>query len=935
MELTHTRLNRLFALLVLFISFISYVAILSPSVSFWDCGEYVASGASLAIPHPPGNPLYVMIIRVATIVFFFFKEVAFRINLITPIMGAFTAMLVYLIIVRAMVGWMGMPDTVWKRISIYLGGIVGALFAAWSNTVLFCAVEAEVNLPQLLPITLNTWLGLVWMQSKDPKRDRILLLAAYIAFLGIGIHMYSMISLLPLFLLVMLVDKEKRYDMRLWVTCILCGIIAYDIGLFLILGPVALVINLIMMFFSDRNKKKWQFAFLIALFAILGFSAHAYIPIRSALNPMIDENHPATWKSLNDYLNRKQYGSESMISRAFWRRGTFAHQMGIEGNMGFGGFWLTQFFHFSPLDMQNDPKKNQPYLFTRNGPGIGALQLIVYLIPTAFIFFGWTYLYKRNKSAAIMLGLLIVIMTVGLVFYMNFADGTRCEYRDYQLWVKYGKQGDMPVVHREVRVRDYFWVGGFLFYGMWIGIAVSSLLHLLFTHKDRLMRSTVAPIATMLFAVSPALPATQNIPMQSRVRDFVPFDYAYNLLMSCDENGILFTNGDNDTFPLWALQEAYGIRKDVRIVNLSLVNTDWYIKQLKKLEPKVAVTYTDEQIERLNHEANRWEEAFDFKLPHAGITVRVPGRKELNALRVQDKMVLHIVDNNNWKKPVYFAITVSDDNKMGLDPYLRMEGLVWRVMPRVLARDEQTDIDRTLHMLDKVYSYRGLGDGSTVLGETSFKLLTNYAAGYIQVVFTLRPTLMKLKTEIDSLDRTVAAAKKADTTLAAALTSKRQEYQHLYDLIIEKLDQCISIMPWEWRWRMVRHELLMLGQRFADAEKRAREALAIEPDNAEYLKALAQALMETGKKDEAQAILKRVMTIDSNPWDVYYTLARNYEERGMMDSAVEVMKQFEESHPGDRRASYMVQQLQAKKSAGLLPKTDTAAKKAAAKANAG
>jgi hypothetical protein len=932
MEQTHRKLNGLFALLVLLVVFFSYLAVLSPSISFWDCGEYVAVGASLAIPHPPGNPLYVMMARVATIAFFFFKEIAYRINLITPITGALAMMLIYLTIVRAMVGWMGVPDTLWKRISVYLGGIVGALFAAFGNSVLFCAVEAEVNMPQLLPIAFNTWLGLVWAQSKDPKRDRYLLLATYISFLGIGIHMYSMITLLPLFVLVLMVDKEKRYDWRLWITVLICGLVLYNISWFVYLGAATAIITLIMSFMLQQEGRKWRFCFFIALFSLMGFSSHVYIPIRSALNPMIDENHPATLKAFDDYLARKQYGSESMVTRAFWRRGSWQHQLGIQDNMGFGGFWLTQFYHFSTLDTRIDPQKNKPYLFTRQPGGIGMLQLLLYLLPTFLIFFGYGYLYKRNKNAAIMLGLLILICTLGLVFYMNFADGTRSEQRDYQMWVHYGKQGPEPLVHQEVRVRDYFWIGGFMFYGMWIGIAVSALLHLLFTSKISLLRSTVAPIAVVLFLVSPALPFSQNMGLNSRAGDFVPFDYAYNLLMSCERDGIIFTNGDNDTFPLWALQEAYGIRRDVRIVNLSLVNTDWYIKQMKHLDPKVPVTFSDEEIEKLNHQANPFKEPFDYKLTNANIVVKIPGQREQNALRVQDKMVLHVVDANAWRKPIYFAVTVSDDNKMGLDPYLRMEGLAYRVMPYVVPADQKIDIERTLFYLDKVYSYRGLGDGSCVLNETSFKLLSNYAAAYIQVVWTLRQPLAALKDSVSMLEKQATDAKKPDSS-AVQLTSLRDRYEKELTLVIDKMDQCISIMPWEWRWRMLRQDILMTHGKNAEAEKRAREALIIEPENSEYLKALAQALESNGKQTEAQEVLKKVIATDPNPWDAYMVLARNYEERGMYDSAIAVMRQFSESHPGDRRAAYMISQLEAKKNP--VKPQDTSAKAGKAKANAG
>ena len=109
MELAHARTNRILAILIFLITFGLYVFLLAPSVSFWDCGEYVASGASLAIPHPPGNPLYIMIARIATVALPFFKDIAFRMNLITPLTGALAVMLAYLTIVRMFIGFSGFP----------------------------------------------------------------------------------------------------------------------------------------------------------------------------------------------------------------------------------------------------------------------------------------------------------------------------------------------------------------------------------------------------------------------------------------------------------------------------------------------------------------------------------------------------------------------------------------------------------------------------------------------------------------------------------------------------------------------------------------------------------------------------------------------------------------------------------------------------------
>ncbi|MBN1577184.1 MAG: DUF2723 domain-containing protein [Chitinispirillaceae bacterium] len=921
MEQIHARNNRIFALLVFGIAAIAFFFTMAPTVAFWDCGEYTAAGASMGVPHPPGNILLMAMLRVASIIFSFFKDIGYRMNFLVLLFSAGTAALIYLVAVRVSISFMGIPDTTWKRITVYTGGVVAALFTVFGSTFWFSAVETSEANVVLFFVALSTLLALIWSQSKGEHRDRLLVLLVYTSFLGIGIHMYSMIVLPAIALFVALTDADKRTDWRLWATILPLGLVMKDLILFLYVAPVVVVVTLTMSSMAGPNQHKWRFCFWLSFFALLGFSCHLIIPIRSALDPIINENHPDHWIAFKEYLQRKQYGAEDMFSRMFWRRGTWAHQFGIEGHMGYGGFHLTQFFQLGP----DDTRKN----FFEAGFLTGTVKLLVYLIPTAFMLFGWGYLFKKNRNVALYLIILFIITSIVITLYMNFADGTRPEQRDYFYWIKSGKQGPMPVVHREVRIRDYFWCAAFMYFGLWIGIAATALMHYLFTHKEKFQRTTLAPIVAVLFMASPALPLTQNWNDASRRGDYIPFDYAYNLLQSCEKDGVIFTNGDNDTFPLWALQEAYGIRRDVRIVNLSLLNTDWYIKQLKHLEPKVAISYSDEQISALKHQLNPIVTPTKYTMPKAGIEVMLPGRSELNALRVQDQMVVNIVDANKWKKPIYFAVTVSDDNLMGLGPYLKMQGLAYRVMRKVVAERDRLDITRTVHLLDNVYRYRGLGDGTARLNDTSEKLLSNYAASYIQIALSMRRPLSLMKTEVDRL-RTLALAKtdstadSASTAAAAELVQKEKTYKDSLNLVLDKLQQCIGFMPADWRPRVLRHEVLMTHDMSAEAEKTMREALSIDPDNEEYMKYFVQALERNGKKQEANEVLKKLLKDESDPWFAHASLAKNYEELGLFDSAIAVMQQFASTHPGDRRAAAYLQQLNSLK--GQSQTVDSATK---------
>jgi tetratricopeptide (TPR) repeat protein len=465
--------------------------------------------------------------------------------------------------------------------------------------------------------------------------------------------------------------------------------------------------------------------------------------------------------------------------------------------------------------------------------------------------YGWMYLYGKNRPAAVFLVSLVLLTTVGMVFYMNFADGNRPERYDYEQWVKMGQPGPMPTVHREVRVRDYFFTAGFMYFGMWVGLAASCLLHMLFETK----KTVTALFCAILLAVSPAIPAINNYERSTRNGDWVAYDYAYNLLNSCEENGIIFTNGDNDTFPLWALQEAYGVRKDVRVVNLSLLNTDWYIKQLQKLEPQVPISYTAEEIEKLQPQLNPFQEPRNHTLRNAGITIMLPGIKTRRALRVQDLMVLNIVDATKWTKPIYFAMTVSEDNLMGLEPYLQAQGLVYKLMPQRVTAENHYDLDRTLYVVDSVFSLKGIGNAK--LNDTSRRLLTNY----LQIAYDLRRPLSAMKRNIDALKtlETAAEASETDTANSENLVISEDarteiqkadiEYQEKMATATRFLDRCVDMMPWDWRPRMIRHDFLMDQGMFDEAIDLMERAIGEDPENSEQYRTLldqARLLKERG-----------------------------------------------------------------------------------------
>jgi tetratricopeptide (TPR) repeat protein len=319
------------------------------------------------------------------------------------------------------------------------------------------------------------------------------------------------------------------------------------------------------------------------------------------------------------------------------------------------------------------------------------------------------------------------------------------------------------------RERDYFYVGAFFVYSMWIGLGVKGLLDMVKNSIKNPGQYKIAfyGILVLSFLLVPFNMAKTNWFTHDRSRNFVPWDYSYNLLQSVKPNAVIFTNGDNDTFPLWYLQEVEGVRQDVRIANLSLLNTDWYIKQLKNTSPhgakKVKFTYSDAEIERLG--PMRWnpkkitvavpKSVFErFNVKDTAIVNR--GRMtwlmknpvsfgNVKAARVQDLAVLDIIQANKWERPIYFAVTCSEQSKIGLADHLKMEGLAFHIVPYNVGSYYES-VDESImrkQLFDEPegfskdykpgFKFRGLNDPTIFMDENHKRLTINYRNAYIRL----------------------------------------------------------------------------------------------------------------------------------------------------------------------------------------------------------
>ena len=357
--------------------------------------------------------------------------------------------------------------------------------------------------------------------------------------------------------------------------------------------------------------------------------------------------------------------------------------------------------------------------------------------------FGAYFHFRKNRYDAFSLLVLFIMTGLAIIFYLN---------------------QDSP----QARERDYSYVASFMAFSIWISIGIFRTINYIsdtFLEKSIKLNASYFMIS-MFLVFMPIRMLIANYDQHDRTGNYIAWDMAYNMLQTCDPDAILFTNGDNDTFPLWYLQEVEKIRTDVRVVNLSLLNTPWYVTQLRDKEDSF-ISMTDNEIQNL-----------DFKKWSANtISINAPS-DELNpegiiewelkptyldvALRIQDLMVLRIIKDNNWKRPIYFGVTVSPTSMLNLEDYLTMEGLAYRLinnklypinqekmsnnlLPFVGSKDWFKDYDSNKNSIEDLsiskeyqpgYIYRNLANKNVHVDRQIGRLIQNYRTGFTRLAIS-------------------------------------------------------------------------------------------------------------------------------------------------------------------------------------------------------
>ena len=533
-----------------------YVLTLAPTVTFWDAGEFIAAARTLGIPHPPGTPLFVLIAH-AWGQLVPIGEWAYRTNVLSALCSASAAALFFLVVHRSLRGVV-VTDPASSGRALRIGGAAAAaLLGAFSFTNWQNSNETEVYTVATLTIAAMSWSAVTWRSRRGTDRaPRLLLLIVYLAGVSVANHLLALLAVpgVLLFLVVTLWDEPASDPARRraeWgQVAVVAGVWALLVGAGLgsaSLTAIGGVCFLAAAVFAG-TQGAGAFAVLALLVAAVGITPYAFIYLRSAQHPVINEAAPSTLDALLAVIRRAQYPPRTPLDDP-----TVPHGPDNPGRTLTLLVWqLTNYFQY--FDWQ----------WARSLSEVARKPVTI-----LFVVLGLRGLWEQRRSDraawALLLGLFLGT-GLGLVLYMNFKPG-------FSLALDRWPNLD----DHEVRERDYFFVVSFVVWGLWAGVGATAFAVDLARHQ---LGRRLAPVCLLVMLV----PLMLNWSKASRRHGpdaTLAADFAYDLLNSAPPYAVLFTYGDNDTFPLWWAQEVAGIRQDVTVVCLALANTDWYMRQLR------------------------------------------------------------------------------------------------------------------------------------------------------------------------------------------------------------------------------------------------------------------------------------------------------------------------------------------------------------------
>jgi hypothetical protein len=818
----YNKINNLLGWLCFLIASTTYILTLEPSVSFWDCGEFIACAYRLQVSHQPGYPLFAMICKAFSLLSFGdVTKVAYFTNMACAVASGATIMFLFwtiTLISRKMMIKKGEETDRVKQTLIMGAGLVGALAFAFTDTFWFSAVETIVFAMSALCTAVVFWAILKWdAQFDEPGADKWIIFIAYVIGLSIGIHLLNLLTI-PAIVLVYYFRRYKNINLKSGIVAILIsiGILAFvqfgvrgytvmfaayfdlffvnTLGMGFGSGAIVFFLLLIGVLVAGirysilKNKPAMNLAFLCIAFIYFGYGSFAYIPIRATANTDLNNSHPDNAFTMYGYLNRIQYGDTPLLTGPYFDAkvtdqtdGSIIYGKGAKRYEVAGKKLVTSYDHTTILPRMvsrdgQDPlfyrqwlhladtdvptfADNLKWMFSwqiyqmygryflwnfagRYNQQDGQTQMggfhgyadgdwttglfdggkhlpgsvinsntytPLYALPLILGLLGLIYHYRHSKKDALVIAFLWFFTSIAIVMYVN--------------------QAIQP------RERDYSYVGSFYAFAIWIGLGVIAIAELI---RKKLNARTAGYVSIGLcLLIAPVLLMKQEWKSHDRSTQLTAHDMAYNYLISCPKDAILFTGADNDTYSLWYAQEVEGVRPDVRIVINTLFSSDWYIHQMQgkmnqsdplpitmafdkyKTGTRDYIPYNEAKIS----DSVELKEIFDFITSDDPQTkIEMQDGSKLNYLptknfkltvnadevlkngvvtadqksRIADSMewkftgnyltkdnlaLIDILAHNNWKRPICFTTTMGSTDLNGLQPYLYKEGFVYHLIP--------------------------------------------------------------------------------------------------------------------------------------------------------------------------------------------------------------------------------------------------------------
>ncbi|MEZ4777344.1 MAG: DUF2723 domain-containing protein [Bacteroidia bacterium] len=631
-----------------------------------------------------------------------------------------------------------------------------------------------------------------------------------------------------------------------------------------------IILSLVAMALIISHKRKWvvlNTAILAFTLITTGFSSYGVIFVRSKVNPPVDMNNPENILTFLSYMKREQYGDRPLFRGPLYNAGFDLDSRGypktksngmkytlLEGKTKYVEDMEDVEYLYKAEDIVLFPRMYEPGHYTNAGPFsyINFVQrlgpdkesplddkptrfedfkfFLEYQLNHMYIrYFLWNFagrasdeqearwedgLFLRTSAHNIgnkgnnhyfFLPLILGVMGFIWQFVMKrkdaFVVGLLFFFTGVAIILYLNQYPNQP------RERDYSYAGSFQTFCIWIGLGVLFLTDQL----RRWLKEYAVWVAGAIALIAPMLMMGYNWDDHTRKGRYVDIEFAKNLLNSCEKNAILFTAGDNDTFPLWYIQEVEGFRTDVRVVNLELLISDWYIEQMT--EPKNESEALPITMKKKDYVGEKGLVIYDF--PSRAITLPV-NKEELVANGVlspeeaqfagdemvwefksrggsrnpyilrKDSVIINMmrnIANDGWKRPVYFANTMPPSSFVNLQDYFRMEGMAFRVLP--VKRSEATindiyfgriDQEIMTQRLTQDFLYTGMDDPSVNFDEHIREVIIgNYRNCFFRLCNSYTEQIIKM--EADSADHT-AEIDKLKSQIEALITFADQKMPH-------------------------------------------------------------------------------------------------------------------------------------------------------------